>query len=366
MQNLICFSHLRWDFVYQRPQHLLSRFGKKFQVFYFEEAVHAEEDYYEFYQDRGVTIVKQFANLEASDYVERLRMLVNEVIKDFQIENFGIWYYTPMALQYSDHLAAEIVIYDVMDELSAFKFADSKLPALDEQLFTKADVIFTGGNSLFEAKKHRHHNIHEFPSSIDRQHFSQARENLTEPHDQKNIPHPRLGFFGVVDERFDIDLLKNSALIKPQFQFVIIGPVVKIDFEELPKLPNIHYLGGRKYDDLPSYISHWDVALILFARNESTKFISPTKTPEYLAAGLPVISTPIQDVVNPYGVNNLVHIVETAEELVEAAEKKLSNNQNDQWLKKVDGFLAGNSWDSTFENMLQQIELALAKNKLYV
>ena len=98
----------------------------------------------------------------------------------------------------------------------------------------------------------------------------------------------------------DFELLSGVARARPGWSFVMLGPVVKIDEESLPRAANIHYLGSKSYAELPRYASGWDVALLPFARNESTEFISPTKTPEYLAAGLPVVSTSIRDVVRPY------------------------------------------------------------------
>jgi UDP-galactopyranose mutase len=267
-----------------------------------------------------------------------------------------------MALPFTNHLTPELVIYDCMDELSAFKFAPPALTINEKELFQKADVVFTGGMSIYESKKDHHHNVHPFPSSIDKAHFGQARKIRTQPDDQKDIPHPRFGFFGVVDERFDIELLREVATRKPEWHFVILGPVVKIDPEMLPRMGNVHYLGGKKYEELPHYIASWDIATILFADNESTKFISPTKTPEYLAAGKPVISTPIRDVVRPYGDNKLVHIASNADEFIAAAELELAKKSKTSWLKKVDEFLLYNSWDRTWSKMVRLIDDTLNNN----
>jgi UDP-galactopyranose mutase len=239
-----------------------------------------------------------------------------------------------------------------MDELSAFKFAPARLKQMEQNLLSRADIVFTGGISLYEAKKNRHINIHAFPSSIDFAHFSKARNGIAEPLDQISIPGPRFGFFGVIDERFDIELLRDAAIQKPEWQFIIIGPVVKIDPETLPRTSNIHYLGGRTYKELPAYLKGWDVAMIPFQLNESTRYISPTKTPEYLAAGKPVISTAIRDVVNPYGDENLVHIVNNVNEFVAAGEEILrTKDSSEKWLTRVDTFLKGNSWDQTYLSM---------------
>ena len=222
------------------------------------------------------------------------------------------WYYTPMMLPFSRHIDADVTVFDAMDELSKFKFAPVKLLELEQELIDRADVVFTGGSSLYEAKKDRHANVHCFPSSVDRAHFCKARAHQFDPADQEDLPKPRLGFYGVIDERFDIELLAKVAEMRPDWSFVMVGPVVKIATEDLPKRPNIHYLGGKTYAQLPAYLSGWDVALMPFAMNESTQFISPTKTPEYLAGGKPVVSTPIRDVVRHYGQLEGVKIASTA------------------------------------------------------
>jgi len=351
MKYLLCFSHLSWNFVYQRPQHLLTRFSKFYQVFYFEEPKIGDSDRYLVNIQDGVSIVELVVSGHDDTTNERIQDLINQVLKEYDIENYINWYYTPMALQFTDHLNPEKIIYDSMDELSAFRFAPPHLLELEERLFKIADVVFTGGNSLYEAKKNRHHNIHAMPSSIDKAHFGKARKIQHEPEDQMQIGFPRLGFFGVVDERFDIELLREVSAQRPDWQFVIIGPVVKINPDDLPQAHNIHYLGPKTYTELPQYIAQWDIALILFALNESTEFISPTKTPEYLAAGKPVISTPIKDVVQPYGNAGLVQIVDDADSFIAAATKILDDKEKEHWLSMVDHFLENDSWDHTFNRM---------------
>jgi len=366
MQNILCFSHLHWDFVYQRPQHLLTRFSKENNVYYFEEPRNGISDFYEMNLEDNVFIVKMYLEDNDEDRKMRLEKLVNKVIADQNISSFLCWYYTPMALEYTSHLRPQVTVYDSMDELSAFRFAPPQLLTLEEELFKTADVVFTGGHTLYQAKKNRHQNIHPFPSSIDKYHFRAARYNTVDAPDQIHIPNPRFGFFGVIDERFDIEMLREVSARKPDWHFVIIGPVVKIDFNDLPRAENIHYLGPKKYSELPNYISHWDIALVLFALNESTEFISPTKTPEYLAAGIPVISTPIKDVIRPYGENNLVYIADSAETFIACAEEELSKDSKKEWLKKADEFLANESWDNTFEKMNLLINDVKKNNGIYV
>ncbi|HYF32368.1 MAG TPA: glycosyltransferase [Chitinophagaceae bacterium] len=291
--------------------------------------------------------------LPEQEVTSRTRNMIDELFLEKEIENYALWYYTPMALLFSDHLSPAMTVYDCMDELSAFKFAPPALQQLEKQLLQQADLVFTGGVSLYEHKKHHHPNIHAFPSSIEKEHFAQARVIKQEPADQQYIQHPRIGFYGVVDERFDIGLLESVARQRPDWQFVILGPVVKIDPATLPRYNNIHYLGSKSYKELPAYLSGWDIAMIPFARNESTRFISPTKTPEYLAAARPVISTSIRDVVDPYQKNNLVEIADDTSSFIESGERILANQSKETWLHQVDSFLANNSWDNTWTSMMQ-------------
>ncbi len=375
--DLVCFSHLRWGFVYQRPQHLLSRFSNYTRVFFIEEPMYhdAPDKLHISESDKNVFVVVPYLTNGTThkDAVAKQKKLVDSLFSLMEISNYFIWYYTPMALSFSDHLTPQLTVYDCMDELAAFKFAPKELKDNEKKLLSIADVVFTGGHSIYEAKKHSHTNIHSFPSSIDKQHFGIARKKTKDPVDQADIPHPRLGFFGVIDERMDINLIGEMADAKPDWHFVIIGPVVKIDPATLPNNSNIHYLGGKSYKELPSYIANWDVALIPFAINESTKYISPTKTPEYLAAGKQVVSTPIKDVIAPYGDNNLVYIGSTTEEFIKHSETILSKKRNKDWLDKVDNFLEGNSWERTWSQMVRHIENILETNqstrkkeKLYV
>ena len=355
--DLVCFSHLRWDFVYQRPQHLLTRCAQDRRVFFVEEPIFGEGSMRLDVSERegGVKVVVPYLPDGLRSEVATaavLKEMTRRLFNEHAIREYVFWYYTPMALNFTYQFSPVAAIYDCMDELSAFKGAHSSLQELEKRLFQHVDLVFTGGQTLFEAKRNQHPAVYPFPSSIDVAHFSQARIATTDPLDQGSIPHPRLGFFGVIDERFDIELLDAIATTRPDWHFVMIGPVVKIDPNFLPKHPNIHYLGPKKYEELPEYLAGWDVALLLFARNESTKFISPTKTPEYLAAGKPVISTSIQDVVRPYGELELVHIADTPADFLRAAEAVLANPiANDAWLVKVDQFLSGMSWDKTWGQM---------------
>jgi len=265
------------------------------------------------------------------------------------------WYYTPMALQFSNHFSAALTVFDCMDELSAFDFAPAELVSLEKSLLKKADIVFTGGYSLHEAKKEQHNNIHVFPSSIDKAHFHLARTAKSEPSDQAAIKGVKLGFIGVIDERFDAVLINDLAKKRPNWQIVMLGPIVKISPDSLPQGENLHYLGQKSYSQLPNYLSGWDVAMIPFAINNSTKFISPTKTPEYLAAGVRVVSTPIRDVVRPYGMEGLVSIASDADGFITAIELYLNDEEKESWIEKSDKFLEDKSWDDTFKKMKEKM-----------
>jgi glycosyltransferase involved in cell wall biosynthesis len=352
---LVCYSHLRWDFVWQRPQHLLSRAAKHYSVLVIEEPVfkpgvsaHME------ISDRpqGVTIAVPVLpeGLAHEDVIAEQHDLIENLIGRETTGSRVFWYYTPMALAFTSDLECDLCIYDNMDELSLFRGASQKLIDLENALFSRCDLVFTGGMSLYEAKRSRHRSVHGFPSSIDFNHFSQARSIHKDPADQEHIPHPRLGFFGVIDERMDVDLVAEVADLRPDWQFVMIGPVVKIDPATLPQRSNIHWLGGKTYNELPHYLAGWDVGFMNFAINEATKFISPTKTPEFLAAGVPVVSTPITDVVKPYGEKGLVEIAKDAKEVVAKVETVLARPK-DAWLAKVDRHLSAGSWDKTWASM---------------
>jgi UDP-galactopyranose mutase len=280
---------------------------------------------------------------------------VEELIEKFKIRHFTCWYYSPLALSFTGHLQPEVIIYDCMDELSAFRFAPKELKRMETLLLDRTDIVFTGGRSLYEARQHLHPNIHCFPSSIDKEHFAKARERQADPEDMRNIPHPRIGFYGVIDERFNMSLLQQLATHHPEWHFIIVGPTAKIDPEKLPVQENIHFTGPRNYRQLPQYLASWDIAMMPFALNESTKYISPTKTPEYLAGGKPVVSTSIRDVVNPYGNQDLVYIADTVNEFSDAIRHAIQNPGDKDWLQRVDAFLENISWDITFKEMNEQI-----------
>ncbi|AFZ57424.1 UDP-galactopyranose mutase [Anabaena cylindrica FACHB-243] len=364
--DIVCLSHLRWHFVYQRPQHLLSRCVKGKRVFFIEEPIFNQENLrqLEISQDAsGVVVVVPHLpeGLSEESVNANLQILIDGFLAEHNIHKYICWYYTPMAIAFTRHWQPQAVVYDCMDELSGFQGAPPTLKNYEAELFRRADLVFTGGQSLYENKVNQHPNVYAFPSSVDITHFGEARNLETEPADQAHIPHPRLGFFGVIDERMDIELLQGIADARPDWHLVMVGPVVKIDPAMLPQSENIHYLGVKTYQQLPEYLAGWDLAMLPFARNEATRFISPTKTPEYLAAGKPVVSTSIRDVVRPYGESKLVRIADTVSDFITAAEKAMQEDTpKSGWLSRVDAFLEQISWDRTWASMIKLIDSAIA------
>ena len=365
--DLICFSHLRWHFVTQRPQHLLTRCARDRRVFFWEEPYWDADDHgdgtptLETMQEGERLWVLRPHLPRAGDAETMLRGLLDQFLANQHVERYVRWYYTPMMLSFTDGLRAEATVYDCMDELSGFLGAPPELQEREQRLFAESDVVFTGGMSLYEAKRKQHGNVHAFPSSIDVAHFASGRQ-AAEPADQAAIPHPRVGFYGVLDERFDSKLMGEIAALRPEIHFILLGPVVKIDPASLPQAANIHYLPGKTYAELPGYLSGWDAAMMPFALNESTRFISPTKTPEFLAAGKPVVSTPIHDVVAGYGKAGLVAIAGTAEEFAAALDRALGEQDpaaHEAWRTAVAAKLAGGSWDRTWAAMWVEIKRAM-------
>lgn len=347
----------------------MRRFATAGRVFFWEEPIwcdhpHPYLEHHHFPADRVTALRPRLPHWWSGEEKQAgLRRLLDEFVATAIPTPPIAWFYTPMMWGWAQGIDAAAVVYDCMDELSAFAGADPLLIQRENALLQAADVVFTGGRSLFEAKRQRHTNVHAFPSSIEAGHFAAARQPGAEPADQTVLPHPRLGYYGVIDERLDLDLLDRVATARPDWQIVMIGPVVKIDAARLPRRANIHWLGSRGYPELPAYLRGWDVALMPFAMNEATRYISPTKTPEYLAGGKPVVSTPIADVVADYGRLEAVGIAGTPDTFVVACEKALALPAGGSWQRAADAQLAGTSWDQTQSAMSALIATAIARRR---
>jgi UDP-galactopyranose mutase len=370
--TIAVFSHLRWNFVYQRPQHLLSRLAARHPVVFIEEPeldLNGPARWERSTPQPNVTVYRPKTPERApgfhADQFPVLQSLLIELSAELGDTNILAWLYTPMALPLARVLEPDAVVYDCMDELSLFMGAPPELLSHEAALMKYADVMFTGGPSLFRAKQSLHRNVHCFPSSVDAAHFRLSNEvgqRVSEAEDQAELPHPRLGFYGVIDERLDLEIVDRMAEAHPDWQIVLVGPVVKIDPERLPRRPNIHYFGQRTYDELPRYLAGWDVCLLPFARNDATRFISPTKTLEYMAAELPIVSTPITDVALPYG--DIVYLGSTPEEFTAACEAALASTPEERAARAVQmrKVLAGTSWDVTVAAMDRLLNQAMAEN----
>ncbi|MBC8075252.1 MAG: glycosyltransferase [Chloroflexales bacterium] len=368
---LVVFSHLRWDFVFQRPQHLLSRLAQRHRILFIEEPIHqpdTEPHWQRTSPVANVTVARLHTPEPAPAFhdahVATIDALVPALLRDEGIDSYVLWLYTAQALPHAQALAAahapQAVVYDCMDELSAFLHAPRELLDREAALLAWADLVFTGGPSLYEAKRHRHPHAYCFPSSVDAAHFRGAQAAIPEAEDQAALPHPRLGFYGVIDERFDVPLLAELAAAHPEWQIVLVGPVVKIDQDDLPRSPNIHYMGMRSYDHLPSYLAGWNVCLLPFALNDATRFISPTKTLEYMAAERPIVSTPITDVVQPYG--EIVYIGAGPQGFIAMCEQALAATADERERRFVAmrHVLAQTSWERTVQSMETLIDKVVA------
>lgn len=342
--DMIVFCHLRWQFVYQRPQHIISRFSSTMKVLFIEEPIHnnPEDD-----SEKLIVISKTLHVLQPNvKDIESIAEILPNYVKNKTIP-IG-WFYSPSFSPLLEQINFETVVYDCMDELSLFKGAPVHLINQEKYLMAYADIIFTGGKSLYESKKQFHSNVYCFPSSVDEVHFAQTLNGIEIAADIANLPAPVVGYYGVIDERIDLQLLQETSKKMPHVSFVMIGPLAKIEDADLPKENNIHYLGMKSYNELPSYLKAFDIAMMPFALNDATKYISPTKTLEYMAAGKPIISTKITDVVRDY--SESVNLIENAEEFCGAIQSLF--NQKDLAMERgYDKILANTSWDATADKM---------------
>lgn len=357
MSTIIVFCHLRWDFVYQRPQQLLSRLARHYRILFVEEPVYDEGASHMALSAPAANITVCCPHTPGTapgfhdDQLPLLQPMLADLLRGE--DDPIVWFYTPMALPLLQGLTPRLVVYDCMDELSGFKNPPKQLLQRESALLNLADLVFAGGPSLYEARRARHPQVHCFPSSVDVGHFAQALDRRASHPQQSGIAHPRLGFYGVIDERFDSALVGALAEAHPAWQIVLVGPIVKIDPASLPRRANIHYLGQHAYDSLPALLAGWDVCLLPFALNEATRFISPTKVLEYMAAELPIVSTPIADVERPYA-----HVVAIARDTAAfahacAAALAMAPDARAAMVATMRSIVAATSWDVTVEAMRQ-------------
>jgi protoporphyrinogen oxidase/glycosyltransferase involved in cell wall biosynthesis len=352
---IIVFSHLRWDFVCQRPQHLLSRLAAHFPIVFIEEPVFDDsESFFKTWSPVPNVLVCQPhtpVNMPGfhDDQLPYLQKLLRQLVRDY--DEHIAWFYTPMALPLLQELHPQLVVYDCMDELAALRNAPRQLAQRESGLLKTADIVFADGQGLYRSRWDRHPNVHCFPGSVDAAHFVPALDRSNSHPAHRDIGGPRLGFHGVIDERFDAELIGKLADAHAQWQIVLAGPVVGIDPASLPQRPNIHYLGQQPYDALPHFLAGWDVCLLPFALNEATRFISPAMVLEYMAAELPIVSTPVADVADLYG--DIVTIAADATAFIAACEAALlaPPEQTERNVRNMRKVVAATSWDATVEKM---------------
>lgn len=348
--DMIVFCHLRWDFVYQRPQHLISRLAHQYKILVIEEPVGQSENHV----TEPITEVNPSLHIlrPQIDNIREMGTYLKKILKDTR---FMVgWFYSAAFVSVLEDFDFETVVYDCMDELTLFKGASPELLAQENTLLSAADIVYTGGKSLYESKKQKHHNVYCFPSSVDVPHFSSShQEVILKPGDLSTIKSPIVGYYGVIDERIDLDLIADTAAKCPDVSFVMIGPICKIEENELPRAENIHYLGMKSYEELPQYLHYFDIAMMPFALNDATKFISPTKTLEYMAAMKPIISTKIKDVVRDY--SNCVNLINDADDFVKAIKSPLQNFESE-----YEEILENTSWNRTAERMKSIITKVIA------
>jgi len=344
--DMIVFCHLRWQFVYQRPQHIISRMSAHQKILLVEEPIHFEQ------HERGTATIdvinEQLHILQPKvESIEAIAEVLNKYVLN---KNVPVgWFYSASFSPLLGALQFETVVYDCMDELSLFKGAPQQLIDQEKYLLANADIVFTGGKSLYESKNKMHSNVYCFPSSVDEAHFSKALNGIAVPEDIANLAAPIVGYFGVIDERVDLALINDTAIKMPEVSFVMIGPIAKIQDSDLPKQHNIHYLGMKSYEELPNYLKGFSIAMMPFALNDATKYISPTKTLEYMAAGKPIISTKITDVVRDY--SDCVTFASSASEFTEAVNAILEDNNKISREASYQEILKNTSWDATASQM---------------
>jgi glycosyltransferase involved in cell wall biosynthesis len=372
---LLVFSHLRWSFVYQRPQQLLTRLARDHRIVFVEEPLHDPDG------PPRLQRITHGPNIEVltlrtpvaapgfdDDHLPTLAPLLAEHLKTEGLDDdFVAWFYTPMALPLIASLQPRAVVYDCMDELTAFDHAPPQLHRREAALLQLAALVFTGGPALYEAKRRLHPQVVCLPSAVEAEHYAPAAlagrpfEAAEAEALQAALPGPRLGWFGVIDERMDLALLRGLAAVRPDWQFVMVGPVCKVDPATLPRGPNLHWLGQQPYARLPHLAAGWEVCLMPFALNAATRHISPTKTLEYLAAEKPVVSTPVHDVVGLYG--DVVEIADDVAGFVMAIERALGEDEEARALRRsaARAVVQRTSWDQAARTVAARLQRVLAE-----
>lgn len=361
---MVVHCHLRWDGVWQRPQQILSRMARERRICFIEEPIFlapGEEPWLRTREEGGVTVAQPHVPAQ-EEHLPRVSAANQEIIRGLVgpwLEANGWtggvrWHYAPMATYMRDLTRDHTVVYDCMDELSAFRGAPPELVERERDLMAEADVMFTGGLSMYLNKRQHHANCHRFDSGVDVDHFQRAtRAETPVPEDAQGLPGPVIGYYGVIDERMDYGAIRALSAAFPDGTILLVGPVTKVDPAELPQAPNIRYTGQRTYNDLPGYLKAFDVALVPFADNEATRYLSPTKTLEYFAGLKPVVSSPVKDVVENYA--DIVRLARTPEEYVAAVRAALAEDNQDRARRGLEK-ANEKTWDAIVQQMTALVD----------
>lgn len=367
--TLICLAHTNWDHVWQRPQHLMSRFASRCRVVYIDPpqtvGAHEKAHLQERPGDNGVRVLRPILPARQGDTnIQVLSQFMASVLAECG-PNIILWIYSPIATMFAALAKSQtkLTVYDCMDDYASFQtgFAPSEMRSQERLLLSLVDLVFTGGHSMYEARKQRHPRVYCFPSGVEITHYQQVYDPMIEvPPEMADLAHPRLGYFGVLDERIDWALIQAVAEQRPTWQWVLIGPEDPTIPGQLPRAANIHYLGQQPYPKLPAYLKGFDIATMPFVLSEATRSTSPTKTLEYLAGGKPVISTSVPDVVAFY--NEIVYIadgvhawLESVDEIASATPAQLQSR-----LDRAQPILEQSSWDSIAARMWELMQEQLA------
>lgn len=368
---IVVHSHLHWDWVWQRPQQFLSRISHRHSVLFVQEPIAVEglaAPRARIREAEGLpnltVLALEFprpliAAREACDDAQY--RLVREALTGSLGRKFARpvqWFYDPMAVvPFAGKMEERAVVYDCMDQLSQFRGAPPELIRRERELLNLADVVFAGGPKIHKAKRLVNTNCHCYGCGVDVKHFGRAAAASTSiPDDLSALPGPRLGYFGVVDERMDYELVAALADAHPEWSVVIIGPWTKVDPGTFPQRANLHWFGGRDYQQLPNYVKGFDVCLMPFAINEATEFINPTKALEYMAAARPIVSTAIEDVVLQF--SDVVHVAHNRDGFIQACEEAVQR-PDQQRIARGRELASGNSWEEIVDRLEGHIEDAL-------
>jgi glycosyltransferase involved in cell wall biosynthesis len=369
--SFIVHSHLRWDFVWQRPQQIFSRLARQHSILFVEEALDAVDTPMLELSEPHANVVRAVprlpgaAGMSIDDQHQIMLPLLDHALRTHPLlagrfHKFVQWFYSPMpAPSTLERLAGVAVVYDCMDELANFRFAPPDIAQRELQLLAHADVVFTGGRALFEAKSRHHDNVHFFGCGVDAKHFGQARSaDLRVPEELAQLRRPVLGYFGVIDERLDYDLIERLSQAFPNCSIAMVGPLAKVEPEQLPASANIHWLGQRDYAQLPPLVKGFDVCMMPFAINDATRYINPTKTLEYMAAGKPVVSTAVPDVVRNFGA--YVGVARSHGEFIAEVRRALTQPDTARIARAL-AHAEGSGWDAIVAAMRTHVARALVR-----